>query len=223
VTQRIVWGRRNSSNVQKVLWALTEMGMDFEVRRVGGGFGGTRDPAYLAMNPNAVVPTLQDGALTLFESDAIVRYLARRYGAGGLWPEDPAQAALADQWTTWNTSTFYPAVAALFFPTVRTPRAEQKPDGLGPQTEAMARAVAMLDAALQGREWLVGDAFSFGEIGLAISLNRALKLPVGAPDPGPATRAWLARVSERRGFREHVDQPVGTCLEEWREIEERLG
>ena len=220
---RILWGRRNSSNVQKVLWALTELGLDHEHRRVGGGFGGTDAAAYRAMNPMGVVPTLRDGDLTLFESDAILRYLARRYGEGTLWPEDPAQAALADQWTTWNASTFYPAVAALFFPTIRTPRAEQRPEALGPQTAALAKAGAILDSALAGREHLVGGTFSFGEIGLAISTHRAFLLPVGRLEGLPNLRRWFDGVAQRRGYRLHVDQPIGTCLEDWRALEQVHG
>lgn len=216
-----LWGRRNSSNVQKVAWALAELDLPYERRNVGGSFGGTGSPDYLAMNPNRVVPTLRDGTLTLFESDAILRYLASRYGAGSLLPDDAGDVARADQWTTWNTTTLYPAVGPLFFATIRTPRAEQDVSRLGPAAEKLAETISRLDAALEGREWLVSDRFTFGDIGCAISARRAFLLPFGAPDRGrlPNLSAWLARVEARPAFREHVDLPMGSCLEEWNEHE----
>ena len=91
-----VWGRRSSSNVQKVVWALDELGLPFNRHTVGGSFGGNRAPAYLAMNPNGLVPVLQDGDITMFESNAIVRYLAARYGEGALRPKDPKALAMAE-------------------------------------------------------------------------------------------------------------------------------
>jgi glutathione S-transferase len=221
MTTITLWGRRNSSNVQKCFWALAETGTAFEHVRVGGQFGGF-DAAYLAMNPNRYVPTLRDGDLVLFESDAILRHLSRRYGAGRLW-RDEAEFAVADQWTTWNTATLYPKVAAIFFPTVRTPKAEQKLDGLGPAAEALAETLGVLDRALADRPFLCGDAFSYGDIGPAISARRALLLPAGRSQAGPNLARWLAALGERPGFRAHVDQPIGTCLEEWRAIEAQVG
>ncbi|SEA43857.1 glutathione S-transferase family protein [Rubrimonas cliftonensis] len=215
-----LWGRKNSSNVQKALWALRELGLAFEHVRVGGGFGGMDDPAYRAINPNGYVPTLKDGELVLFESDAILRYLARAYGHGALWT-DEADFALADQWTTWNTATLYPAVAALFFPTVRTPKALQDISMLEHAAAALAARVAVLERALEGREHLCGG-FSFADIGPAISARRALLLPHGAPPATPNVAAWLARVTARPAFAP-LDQPIGTCLEEWMEIEAAHG
>ncbi|MFN3614572.1 MAG: glutathione S-transferase family protein [Rubrimonas sp.] len=216
-----VWGRRNSSNVQKVLWALEELGLPFQRVRAGGQFGGL-DADYRAMNPNGYVPTIRDGALTLFESDAILRWLARTHGAGRLWRGE-AEFALADQWTTWNTATFYPTVAGVFFPTVRTPRAEQKPDALGPAAAALQAQMAVLEGALDGRPWLCGDAFTYGDIGPAVSARRASLLPAGRPQIGPNVAAWLARVAERPAWAAHCDQPIGACLEDWREIEAQVG
>ena len=99
-----LWGRKSSANVQKVLWTLAELSLPYEHIPAGGDFGGLSDAAYLAMNPNGRIPTLKDGDLVVWESDAIVRYLAARYGAGTLWPEDPAERAIADQWMTWGTT-----------------------------------------------------------------------------------------------------------------------
>lgn len=220
-----LWGRRNSSNVQKALWALEEMGVAYEHIRVGGSFGETDNAAYRAMNPNGLAPVLRDGDLVLFESDAILRHLAGTRGPGGLWPEDPAQQARADMWITWNTTTLYAAVVIPFFAMVRTPRAEQKPDALGPAAETLAKAAATLDAALDGRAHLLGDAFTAADIPAAISLNRAMKLPVGAPDAAaiPNAMRWLESIRARPVFRRHIDQPIGACLEDWLAIEQERG
>src|SRR5262245_25876211 len=99
-----IWGRNNSINVQKAMWAAEEVGQGVTRHDVGGKFGQLDTPAYKAMNPNSLVPTLQDGALTLWESNAIIRYLGAKYGAGELWPADPAARALADRWMDWQAS-----------------------------------------------------------------------------------------------------------------------
>jgi len=218
-----LWGRRNSANVQKALWALEELGLAYEHHRVGGSFGGTRTPEYLAMNPNGLVPTLQDGDLTLFESDAILRYLARTYGQGTLWPDDPAEAAVADQWTTWATSTLFPKFFPLFYAQIFTPKAEQDVSGLGGAAVALAGVTAILDAALEGRDYLVGDRFTFGDIAPAIFARRALMLPYGAPPTAPNVVRWLGGLRKRPAFARFVDHPIGTCREEWLEIEKEVG
>lgn len=218
----ILWGRLNSSNVQKVAWALEELGASYERRRVGGSFGGTDTAEYRALNPNGLVPVLQDGGLTLFESDAIVRHLARTRGAGALRPDDLAAQALADQWMTWSTTTLAPALGPLLAATVRTPRAQQDFSALGPAVAALARAMAVLEGALAQRAHLAGEMFSYGDIGPAIMARRAMLLPVGAP-AAPNVARWLARLAERHAFARIVEMPLGACLEDWREIEAARG
>src|SRR5690349_16958947 len=119
-----VWGRLDSVNVQKVVWALGELGLAYEHVPAGGKFGGLDAPAYRAMNPNGKVPTLRDGELVVWESHAIVRYLAATYGAGTLWPADPKARAITDQWTDWTATTFQPAWIEVFWKFVRTPKVE---------------------------------------------------------------------------------------------------
>lgn len=217
-----LWGRRNSANVQKATWALGELGLEYRRERVGGSFGGTKTPEYLAMNPNGLVPTLQDGDFTLWESDAILRYLARTYGRGTLWPEDPAQAALADQWTTWTTSTLFPKLFPLFYAQAFTPKAEQDFSGLGDAAKALGATIEVLDAALEGRAYLAGDDFTYGDIGPAIVARRVLMLPFGAPEAPNAAR-WLEGMRARPAYAAHVDFPLGFCREDWLENEGKYG
>src|SRR6476660_10063520 len=114
-----IWGRNTSVNVQKVMWALGELGVPHERIDVGGSFGKHNEPAYLAMNPNGLVPTLEDDGFVLWESNAIVRYLCAKHSAGNLWPEDLQIRADADRWLDWPTATLSSAMGAAFMGLVR--------------------------------------------------------------------------------------------------------
>src|SRR3972149_9612907 len=116
-----IWGRKNSSNVQKVMWTVGELGLPHEHVEVGGAFGGNREPSYLAMNPNGLVPTIRDGDLVLWESNAIVRYLSGKYGAGTLAPSDAAVRGRADQWMDWQLFTVNALMVTGYWGLVRTP------------------------------------------------------------------------------------------------------
>ncbi len=209
-----VWGRKNSANVQKVTWALGEMGVEFDSVRVGGPFGGTKTPDYLAINPNSYVPTYQDGDLTLSESDAILRYVARKYGMGGLYPDDPEAAATADRWATWASASLFPKIFPIFYRMIATPKAEVDFSGLEGAVDGTAAAMSILDRALEGREFLVGDSLTFGDIGPAIFARRALLLPYGAPE-APNVARFVENMQARPAFAKHVGFPVGACKEEW--------
>ena len=99
-----IWGRRNSSNVIPVMWAVAETGLAYRRHDVGGSFGGLDSPDYRAMNPNGLVPTLTDDGFVVWESIAIIRYIAAKYSAGNLWHADPARRSLADRWMEWAKS-----------------------------------------------------------------------------------------------------------------------
>ena len=93
-----VWGRATSGNVQMVMWAIAELGLDHKRLDVGGKFGGNDTPEYRAMNPNGLVPVIQDGdGPFLWESAAIVRYLGATYGDEQFWPSSPATRATVDK------------------------------------------------------------------------------------------------------------------------------
>jgi len=126
-----LWGRANSSNVKKVLWMLDELELDYNNIPVGGSYGGLEEESYLAINPNGLIPTLQDGDLVLWESNTIVRYLAARYGQSverrHLWIEDAAKRASAEKWMDFATAKLLPPFHDLLFHSVRLP--EDKRDG----------------------------------------------------------------------------------------------
>lgn len=116
-----IWGRANSINVQKVLWCCDELSLEYERIDAGGPFGRTQNPDYLAMNPNGLIPTISDDGFTLWESNAIVRYLAAKHGVGGLCPEDLRERADADRWMDWQLGTLWVALRPVFIGLVRTP------------------------------------------------------------------------------------------------------
>ena len=159
-----LYGRRNSSNVQRAVWALEEIGVAYERVTVGGSFGGTDTPAYRAMNPTGLVPTLVDttnGAdLTLWESEAIMRYLAARYGDRKIWPSDPLARALGDQWVAWSALTQQTSVGPLFYAAVRTGRAEKDAALIDALTEKANAVMTAFDRAIAGGPaHLGGEAF----------------------------------------------------------------
>ena len=116
-----IWGRLTSINVQKAMLCIEEAGVAYERIDAGLAYGINDTPGYLDMNPNGLVPTLQDGDLTLWESNAIVRYVAARYSHGGLWPDDPAERARADMWMDWQQTSLWPAMHPVFWGLVRAP------------------------------------------------------------------------------------------------------
>ena len=109
-----IWGRNNSVNVEKVLWACEEMEIEYERLDAGGQFGIVDTPEYRALNPNGLVPTVEVDGLVLWESNAIVRYLAAKHSRGDLWPNDLAIRVDGDRWMDWMNATFWPGFRDLF-------------------------------------------------------------------------------------------------------------
>ena len=199
-----LWGRSSSVNVQKVMWALEEVGVAHGHVQLGGKFGGLDDPAYRAMNPNGKVPTLRDGDTVVWESHAIVRYLAGAYGAGTLWPTAARDRALADQWTDWTATTFQPAWIDLFWRFVRTPVPQHDKAAIGNALFACYSAYALLDQRLGAAPWLAGHDFSYADIVAGVSMHRWMTMAIQRPDM-PNLSAWYERLRQRAGYRRAVE------------------
>ncbi|MGV8855512.1 MAG: glutathione S-transferase family protein [Devosia sp.] len=199
----ILWGRQSSCNVQKVLWALYELDLPFKHIEVGGVHGGLEDPAYRVLNPNGLVPTLQDGDLTVWESHAIVRYLAGAYGKDSLWRADPRQRALVDQWTDWTATSFQPAWIGLFWLMVRTPPGQHDSAAIAMAYNQTIAALRLLDDHLTARIFLVGETLSYADIVAGVALFRWFTMDVERPVM-PAVEAWYAQLQQRPGFRRAV-------------------
>ena len=217
-----VWGRRSSSNVQKVLWTLGELDLPFKRETVGGSFGGNREADFLRMNPNGLIPVILDGDVTMFESNAIVRYLSARYRAGVMRPAEPKALAAAEQWMEWQQSAFYPAVGTIFWNTARVPAAKKDTAAVA-EAEKQARSALMIaDRHLAKHDWFAGDSFSFGDIVMGVMYWRYVGVGGAVPD-APHLQDWFEAIKKREAFREHINLPVARSPEEWVRIEKELG
>ena len=202
-----IWGRPNSINVQKVMWTVAELGLEHERVDVGGAFGGLDTQAYGEMNPNRRIPVLEDGDTVLWESNAIVRYLAGRYGAGSLCPEDPGARALADQWMEWKTTTIIPDMTPVFLGLIRTPPEERDTAAIDAGAARLGETFKILDDRLAGRGYVTGDSLTMGDIPVGAACYRYHELPIARPEL-PNVAGWYARLKDREAFRTHVMLPV---------------
>jgi glutathione S-transferase len=199
-----IWGRNTSSNVQKVIWALAEMKIPFERIDVGGAFGKTKDPFYLAMNPNSLVPTLEeDDGFTMWESNSIVRYLAAKHASRVLEPADLKVRALANKWMDWQLSVMGPAITPVFWGLIRTPPEKRDPAAIDAGKVKTVAAAKMLDAQLGKTQYLAGDAFSYGDIPVGIMIYRFVQLIPERPAM-PSLDRWYTAISSRDAFKEQV-------------------
>jgi glutathione S-transferase len=200
-----IWGRNTSSNVQKAMWAVGELNLEHTRLDVGGAFGKNKEEAYLAMNPNGLVPTLEeeDGFL-LWESNSIVRYLAGKYDKTGvLEPRDPKQRARASQWMDWQLSVVGPAIFHAFWGLIRTPAEKRDMAAIKTSQEKTAAAMQILDAQLAKTQYVAGDAFSYGDIPVGIMCYRYVQLVPERPKT-PNLDRWYAAISGRPAFKQHV-------------------
>jgi glutathione S-transferase len=204
-----IWGRANSVNVQKVLWCLRELDLGYERIDAGMAFGRTRDPDYLAMNPNARVPTMEDGDYVLWESNSVMRYLVLAYlPQSPLYPQAPKQRAGVDRWLDWTLSTLQPVERPLFWALVRTP-VEQR-DMVAIQKDADAAAVQwrIVDAALATRRFIEGDDFTLADIALGAYARRWFGVEGVTKPKLPHLERWFAQFSTRPGFVKIVAPPM---------------
>jgi glutathione S-transferase len=200
-----IWGRNTSSNVQKAMWAVGELKLEHERIDVGGKFGMNKEPKYLAMNPNGLVPTLEeeDGFL-LWESNSIVRYLAGKHDkTGALEPKDPKQRALASQWMDWQLSVMGPAITPAFWGLIRTPEEKRDMAAIKASQEKSVVSMQMLDGWLGKRQFVAGDSFSYGDIPVGVMCYRYVQLVPDRPAT-PNLDRWYAAVSSRQAFKDHV-------------------
>jgi len=202
-----IWGRKNSVNVQKVLWCCEEIGVEYERVDAGGDFGIVQTPQYSRLNPNALVPTIEDAGFVLWESHAIIRYLAAKHAAGRLWPDDLESRAIADQWMEWTSSTFWPALRPLFMGLIRTPASQRDPDALEDSRASTAAALAIVDNHLASHAFLAGTKFTVSDIALGCGIWRWMALPIERP-LSPNVQRWFDALAQRTAYRKVVMLPL---------------
>jgi glutathione S-transferase len=202
-----IWGRNNSINVQKVMWAVGELGRPHERIDAGGAFGVVDSAHYGALNANRRVPTIEDDGVVVWESNACVRYLAARYDAGGLWPEDPAQRAVADMWMDWQQTTLVLDMTTVFWGLVRTPEAERDHAAIEAAAGRLGGLWRRLDNHLAGRSFVAGARFTMGDVPVGAACYRYFQLAIERPRL-EALEAWYERLRERAPYRTHVMLPL---------------
>lgn len=196
-----IYGRDNSINVRKVLWACSELDIAFERQDWGIGFKSTSEPSFVAMNPNAMVPVIDDGGFVLWESNSILRYLAGQYGGGTLYPQEPRLRARIDQWIDWQASDLNRSWSYAFMALVRKSPEHGDAQQLAASIAGWTRFMQVLELQLQhSGGFVAGPAFTLADIPVGLSVNRWFGTPLEHA-PLPAVAAYYERLSERPGFR----------------------
>jgi glutathione S-transferase len=199
-----VWGRKTSLNVQKVMWTVGELGLGHERIDAGGNFGKLDTPEFAGLNPNRLVPVIDDDGFVLWESNAIVRYLAERYGRGTLAPEGRHAFARADQWTDWATTTLFPdIIATCFLGLIRTQAKDRDTAAIAAAAKRAGDKLAVLDRHLDGRAFICGDTLTMADIVVGTHMYRYFNLPIERPALGNVEH-WYRRLAERPPYQAHV-------------------
>ncbi len=201
-----IWGRNNSVNVKKALWAAEELGLQYERIDAGMKFGVVDTPEYRKLNPNGLVPTIEDDGYVLWESHSIVRYLAAKHGAGTLWPVDPRARADADRWMDWCFSlgaTFRTA----FWGLMRTPPEKRDPKAIEDSRQKTARLLSIADQWLAARAYVAGAQLTMGDIPLGCHVHQWFNTPIERPVL-PNLRAWYERLCARPAYAKVVNLPL---------------
>ena len=200
-----IWGRKNSVNVKKALWCLDELGLEFERISAGMEHGVVNTPEYRRMNPNGLVPTMDEDGYILWESHSIVRYLAAKYGKGVLWPMDERSRGVSNQWMDWAFS-FQGSVRDAFWNLIRTPADKRDARAVEASRVKSGEMAKILDAALADRMYVAGQ-FSMGDIPIGCEVQRWMRLPMERPRLDNL-EAWFERLCARTAFKQHVDIPL---------------
>jgi glutathione S-transferase len=202
-TMLTIWGRATSSNVQKVLWCCDELALAYGRLDAGREFGKVGEPDFRAMNPNGLVPALVDGDVTLWESNAIMRYLCNRYGGEHLYPAEAAARGAVDQWLDWQLTTMGPAITPVFWALIRTQEVEMDTKAVAIAVVKLEKAWALLDRQLATRPYVAGDTLSIADLALGNSIRRWYAFALERPTL-VHVEAWYRRLGERPGFQKHI-------------------
>jgi glutathione S-transferase len=202
-----IWGRLSSVNVQKVVWCADELGLAYERVDAGGRFGLNDTPEYLAKNPNGLVPVIEDDGFVLYESNAIVRYLAARDAADSLWPRDLRSRADVDRWMEWQSTSFTPAMRDAFWQVVRTTAERRDAAAIEASRSQSEKCAGILDAQLAKSRFLTGEAFTAADIVVGCAAHRWLNLPLPRV-ARPCLERWYTELKSRPGSRQVTSQAL---------------
>ena len=213
-----LWGRKNSINVQKILWTLLELGFeegkDFERIDAGLQFGKNNSPEFLKLNPNGLVPVLEDEGIALWESNTIMRYLARTHDKQGRFPTDIHSQYQSEKWMDWQLNAMWPDLRQSFLGLTRTAQADRNYTAIRQQFQNSNKHFSVLDQALETQQYCAGERFHLGDIVLALCVHRWILLNETFPEEtGPRTPlknidAWMERMNNNTHFNEFADKQL---------------
>ncbi len=192
-----IWGRMSSINVKKVVWTAQELGLDFQRLEAGGAFGIVKTPEYIRLNPNSTVPVMEDDGFVLWESNVIVRYLCAKHSSGNFYPTDLRERFDAERWMEWQQTTLNPASRLGFWNLIRTPEPERNVLVMAESNAAVEKLMAILDAHLAQRRFMLGERFSMADIPLGCEVHRWFGLPQ-ARQSRPHIERWYASLCARQ-------------------------
>lgn len=198
-----LWGRRTSINVQKVMWVLAELGLEYDRVDVGGSFGGLNDAAYTAINPNQQIPTLVDGDTVLWESNAVLRYLGDAYGRNAIFGSTPAARGASDMWMEWYQSSVYANFQTVFHQCVKLPRAERCAEVLEQAQQRVFKKFALFNDKLESSAFINGDRVGLGDVPMATSLYRYYTMDIERPN-FPHIARYYEQLTQRAAYSENV-------------------
>jgi len=198
-----IYGRFSAINVQKVMWMVGELELEFEHFDVGGSAGGLDTPEFLSINPHARIPVIDDYGFIVWESHSILRYLAAKYGESGYWPRDPAGRSLINRWMDWGQTALQPAFIDLFWGYYRTPEGQHNNQLIDRYIKACHSQFAVLNKILSTHDFITGDYFTTADMPAGTLLFRYFNMGIPTPDL-PNVKAWFERLTQRVGYQKWV-------------------
>ena len=202
-----IWGRKNSFNVQKVLWCCDELRIPYQRIDAGAQAGDVDTTAYRKLNPNGLVPTIEDGDLVLWESNTILRYLASKYSCENIWPTNSETRALADRWMDWQLGTLWIDMRPMFIQLIRHIPDQRDQSLIDSAHIKSLAAMQILDKHLGDNQYVAGDNFTIGDIPVGAVTYRWMSLPIERPALANL-EDWYARLGNREPYRHHVMVPM---------------
>jgi glutathione S-transferase len=199
-----IWGRRSSFNLQKVMWLVAELEIEHQHIQAGGQFGGLDAPEFRAMNPHGRVPVIDDNGAIVWESHAILRYMAARYGQGSFWSDDAAERSRVDRWMDWSQTALQPDfLTGVFWGFYRTPEPQRNLPAIRQSIDRCTRHFQLLDRLLADQAFMLGNQLSLADIPMGTCLYRYFNLEIELPSL-PKIDAWYRRLQDRSAYRTHV-------------------
>ncbi len=202
-----IWGRMSSINVRKVVWTAQELGLEFQRTEAGGKFGVVKTPEYIRLNPNSLIPVIEDDSYVLWESNVVVRYLCAKHSLGTLYPEELQQRFDAERWMDWQQTAFNPAGLGAFWQLIRTAPEARDQALIEKSIAAVEPLLQSLEAHLAGRSYMTGEQFTMADIPIACEIHRWF----GLPQPRkawPNIERWYDSIWNRQTTKGVLDQPL---------------